>query len=276
MPILKEREEALERLCRSFRVQLIELLYEIQTGHPGGSLSCTEILTLLYQEFLRLEGDTRDRLVLSKGHGAPMLYLNLAEKGFFKKEELLTLRQLGSRLQGHPCRHLTPGVDLSAGPLGLGLGGALGMALSAKLLGTRERIFAILGDGEMQEGAVWEALMAASKYGADNLIAVVDYNGVQLDGTLCEIMPLCNLAERLTAFGWRVLDCDGHNISELFETFTRAIVPLGKPTAVLARTVKGKGVSFMQGKSLWHGRALSQSEYQAAIAELGGERRCQA
>ena len=190
-----EHKAELEALCLRFRNDLVDILHSIQTGHPGGSLSCCEIVTALYQDIMNVdpknpEMEGRDHFILSKGHAAPMLYLNLAEKGFFPKEELKTLRQLGSRLQGHPCVHKLPGVELSTGPLGLGLGAGLGMAIADKMKGYKNYTYVLLGDGEIQEGAIWEAAMAGAKYKPDNLIAILDYNGVQLDGTTEQIMPM--------------------------------------------------------------------------------------
>ena len=252
---------------------MIELLYKIQTGHPGGSLSATEILTVLYQEKMRItspEDPERDRLILSKGHAAPMLYLNLAERGFFPKESLETLRQCGSKLQGHPCAHKTRGVDASSGPLGLGLSVGCGMALAARLSGRNNMVYVILGDGELQEGGIWEASMSAAKFRTDRLIAILDHNHVQLDGSNDEIMPLGNVSEKFRTFGWNVLECDGHNIHDLSETIDQAIENRGSPSVIIAETVKGKGVSFMEGKNTWHGAAIGPHDYEQAILELGG------
>lgn len=270
-----ERKQELESLCLRFRNELIDLLHEIQTGHPGGSLSCLEILTTLYTEKMnhnpknpKMEG--RDRLILSKGHVAPILYMNLAEQGYFKKEELKTLRQINSNLQGHPCMHKTAGVELSTGPLGLGLGAGLGMCLGERLKGNDSYIYVILGDGEIQEGCIWESAMAASKFNADHLIAILDNNGVQLDGTLEEIMPMGDIKAKWEAFGWNVIPCDGHDVSSISDAVDKAKENKGKPTLILAKTVKGKGVSFMEGKNTWHGKAISDEDYKNAKAELGG------
>lgn len=270
-----ERKQELESLCLRFRNELIDLLHEIQTGHPGGSLSCLEILTTLYTEKMnhnpknpKMEG--RDRLILSKGHAAPILYMNLAEQGYFKKEELKTLRQINSNLQGHPCMHKTAGVELSTGPLGLGLGAGLGMCLGERLKGNDSYIYVILGDGEIQEGSIWESAMAASKFNADHLIAILDNNGVQLDGTLEEIMPMGDIKAKWEAFGWNVIPCDGHDVSSISDAVDKAKENKGKPTLILAKTVKGKGISFMEGKNTWHGKAISDEDYKNAKAELGG------
>ena len=270
-----ERKQELESLCLRFRNELIDLLHEIQTGHPGGSLSCLEILTTLYTEKMnhnpknpKMEG--RDRLILSKGHAAPILYMNLAEQGYFKKEELKTLRQINSNLQGHPCMHKTAGVELSTGPLGLGLGAGLGMCLGERLKGNDSYIYVILGDVEIQEGSIWESVMAASKFNADHLIAILDNNGVQLDGTLEAIMPMGDIKSKWEAFGWNVIPCDGHDVSSISDAVDKAKENKGKPTLILAKTVKGKGISFMEGKNIWHGKAISDEDYKNAKAELGG------
>lgn len=270
-----ERKQELESLCLRFRNELIDLLHDIQTGHPGGSLSCLEILTTLYTEKMnhnpknpKMEG--RDRLILSKGHAAPILYMNLAEQGYFKKEELKTLRQINSNLQGHPCMHKTAGVELSTGPLGLGLGAGLGMCLGERLKGNDSYIYVILGDGEIQEGSIWESVMAASKFNADHLIAILDNNGVQLDGTLEAIMPMGDIKSKWEAFGWNVIPCDGHDVSSISDAVDKAKENKGKPTLILAKTVKGKGISFMEGKNIWHGKAISDEDYKNAKAELGG------
>lgn len=270
-----ERKQELESLCLRFRNELIDLLHDIQTGHPGGSLSCLEILTTLYTEKMnhdpknpKMEG--RDRLILSKGHAAPILYMNLAEQGYFKKEELKTLRQINSSLQGHPCMHKTSGVELSTGPLGLGLGAGLGMCLGEHLKGNDSYIYVILGDGEIQEGSIWESAMAASKFNADHLIAILDNNGVQLDGKLEDIMPMGDIKAKWEAFGWNVIPCDGHDVSSISDAVDKAKENKGKPTLILAKTVKGKGISFMEGKNTWHGKAISDEDYKNAKAELGG------
>ena len=270
-----ERKQELESLCLRFRNELIDLLHDIQTGHPGGSLSCLEILTTLYTEKMnhdpknpKMEG--RDRLILSKGHAAPILYMNLAEQGYFKKEELKTLRQINSSLQGHPCMHKTSGVELSTGPLGLGLGAGLGMCLGERLKGNDSYIYVILGDGEIQEGSIWESAMAASKFNADHLIAILDNNGVQLDGKLEDIMPMGDIKSKWEAFGWNVIPCDGHDVSSISDAVDKAKENKGKPTLILAKTVKGKGISFMEGKNTWHGKAISDEDYKNAKAELGG------
>lgn len=273
----EERVKELELLCHSYRGQLIDLLYDIQTGHPGGSLSCCEILTTLYHEIMNIDGgnptdEGRDRLILSKGHAAPMLYINLADKGFFSKKELPTLRQIDSSLQGHPCAHKTSGIEMSTGSLGLGLSAGLGIALSISGKGRKEYVYVVLGDGEIQEGVIWEAAMTAAKYQADHLIAILDNNGVQLDGALEEIMPMGDLAAKWQAFGWNVLTCDGHNVSALVKTLEQAKLHQGSPTIIIAATIKGKGIDFMEGKNIWHGKPISADEYESAKKILGGGR----
>ncbi len=273
--MLSEQKTILENLCLQFRNSLIDLLHNIQTGHPGGSLSCTEILTTLYYEKMNInpqkpDMENRDRLILSKGHACPILYIIMAEMGYFPKEDLPTLRQMGSHLQGHPCAHKTPGIELSAGPLGMGLGAGLGMALSEKMNNSDADIYVLLGDGEIQEGVVWEAAMAASKYEADNLIAILDCNGVQLDGTVDEIMPLGDIGSKFSSFGWNVIHCDGHDVASISTAVDEAKTCKGMPSIIIAKTVKGKGVSFMEGKNIWHGKPISNEEYVLAKSELGG------
>lgn len=271
----KERKQELEALCLKFRNDLIDLLHNIQTGHPGGSLSCCEIVTTLYQEIMNIDPtnpnkEDKDHFILSKGHAAPMLYLNLAEKGYFPKEELKTLRQINSSLQGHPCVHKTPGVELSTGPLGLGLGAGIGMALADRYKGINSYTYVLLGDGEIQEGAIWEAAMAGSKFKTDNVIAILDNNGVQLDGTLEEIMPMGDISAKWTAFGWNVIHCDGHDIASFAEAVEKAKNSVGKPNIIIAKTVKGKGIDFMEGKNTWHGKAINDEDYAKAKEILGG------
>ncbi len=267
------RIEELSALCKRFRRQLIDILFSIQTGHPGGSLSCTEILTLLFFEKMNIDPtntkmDGRDRLILSKGHAAPMLYINMAHRGYFKLEDLDTLRQINSHLQGHPCYHKTPGIELSTGSLGLGLSAGVGMALSDRLNKKTSHVYVLLGDGEIQEGIIWEAAMSASKYRVDNLVAILDHNGVQLDGTIQEIMSLGDVQAKWSSFGWNVITVDGHDIVALSEALDLARQHRGSPTIIIAETVKGKGISFMEGKNQWHGKPITENEYQMAVKEL--------
>ena len=275
MKLPAEEKARLEQLCGQFRIDLIETLHARQTGHPGGSLSLCEILSVLYFKEMNVDPANpkwaeRDRLVLCKGHAAPILYRVLAEKGFFPVEEMKTLRCFETRLQGHPCPLETPGVDAATGPLGIGLSAALGMAMGLKLDNSDARVYAILGDGEINEGTVWEALMAAVKFKADNLCAVLDWNGVQLDGTTEEVMPMGDIPAKFKAFGWNCIECDGHDLDAVYEAFETAKTVKGVPTIILAHTVKGKGVSFMEGKNAWHGKAIGDEEYALAMKELGG------
>ncbi len=271
MSISAARAEELKALCRRFRVDVLTAIHGIQSGHPGGSLSVCEILTLLMQERMRFSGGEleRDRLVLSKGHAAPMLYRNLVEKGVLPADSMGTLRRIDSLLQGHPSIH-TPGVDMPAGPLGLGLSAAQGMALALRMQGSKARVWAVLGDGELDEGCIWEAAMSAPKFKVSNLCAIVDWNGVQLDGTNDEVMPLGDLAAKWRAFGWNVIECDGHDLLALDAAMDAAEAYTDGPSVILAHTVKGKGVSFMEGKAAWHGKAIDDESFAKAIEELGG------
>lgn len=265
--------ESVKKLCNQFRKDVITVLHERQTGHPGGSLSACEILTTLY--FCEMHVDpanpsdpNRDRLVLSKGHAAPMLYRVLAEKGYFPVEELHTLRMLDSRLQGHPCMNATPGVDMSSGPLGIGLSAGVGMALALRNRTPVPRVYVILGDGELNEGTIWEACMAAAKFKTSNLCAVVDWNGVQLDGTADRIMPMGDLQKKFEAFGWNCIVCDGHDVQALCSAYQAARAYQDGPTVILAHTVKGKGVSYMEGQNAWHGKPIGDQAYADAMKQL--------
>ena len=272
MDLTMQRQNELEALCRIFRKDVLTAIHKAQSGHPGGSLSVCEILTLLYQHRMNVpspDAPDRDRLVLSKGHAVPMLYRNLVEKGFLPADCMDTLRQFGSPLQGHPTTH-TPGIDLPSGPLGIGLAAAQGMALGLRLSGSPARVYAILGDGELDEGAVWEAAASCAKYRLDNLCAVVDYNKVQLDGTTDEIMPLRDVEAKWQAFGWHVIRVNGHDLRALNKAFDAAEATKGVPTVIVADTIKGKGVSFMEGQAAWHGKAIDKDSYDMAMAELGG------
>lgn len=271
-----EKAKELSELCNQFRKDVLTVLHEKQTGHPGGSLSVCEILTALYFDRMNVNpanpsDPNRDRLVLCKGHAAPMLYRNLIEKGFLPKDSMATLRRINSQLQGHPSNH-TPGVEMPSGPLGIGLSAAQGMAMGLKLNGSPARVYAILGDGELDEGAVWEAAASAPKFALSNLTAIVDYNKVQLDGTTDEVMPLRDLEGKWKAFGWNVIRCNGHDISALHDALENAKKVADKPTVIIADTIKGKGVSFMEGKAAWHGKAIPDAELAQAIEELGGDK----
>jgi len=266
----------LDALCLKFRRKLIQTLHAIQTGHPGGSLSVCEILTTLYFNEANISPEnindrSRDKIILCKGHAAPMLYLELAEKGFFPMEEMATLRQINSRLQGHPCATETPGVEASTGPLGAGYPLALGCALSDMADGIDAYTYAVLGDGEINEGVVWETALSAHKFKADHLITIIDRNMVQLDGTSDEIMPLGDIALKFRAFGYNTVECDGHDVAAISAAINAAKSMKGVPSVIIAHTIKGKGVSFMEGKNTWHGKAIDDASYEQAMKELGGE-----
>jgi transketolase len=277
MALALDTYEELKEIALGLRKDIVKMLHNVQTGHPGGSLSAVEILTVLYFKQMRVDCSKatwpdRDRFIASKGHCAPALYQILCEKGFFPREELSRLRQLGSILQGHPDMKKTPGIDMSTGSLGLGLSVGIGMALAAILDKRDYYTYVLLGDGELQEGQVWEAAMAAAKFRLHRLIAIVDSNGVQLDGKVNEIMPLGNIAEKFAAFGWNVLEVDGHDIRGIDLAIDQAKTNLQGPTVLVASTVKGKGVSFMEGKSEWHGKPIADELYAQAMAELGGKK----
>ncbi|MGI6776682.1 MAG: transketolase [Acetivibrionales bacterium] len=265
--------EELTSKARQLRIELIDMLYEAQSGHPGGSLSEIEILIALYYEIMNVQAEEpfkkeRDRFILSKGHAAPGLYVVLADKGYFPKGELKHLRQLGSILQGHPCMDKTPGIDFSSGSLGQGLSAGIGMALASRIDGIDNRVYVLLGDGELNEGQVWEAVMFAAKMKLDNIIAIVDYNRVQLDGTADEIMPMDPLSAKWESFNWNVIEVDGHDVEEVINALRKAKEYKGKPSVIIANTVKGKGVSFMENKHQWHGKPISKEEYIMARQEL--------
>lgn len=275
MSLEKGREEELKQLCQKFRIEVLTAIAKAQSGHPGGSLSVCEILTLLYQQRMNISSQNptdpnRDRLVLSKGHAVPMLYRNLLEKGFLTEGCMDTLRCVNSHLQGHPSPH-TPGIEMPAGPLGLGLSAAQGMAIALKMDKLSARVYAILGDGELNEGCVWEAAMSAPKFALDNLTCVVDWNHVQLDGTTEQVMPIRDIHAKWESFGWHVIECDGHNLADLDRAFDEAENTKGVPCVILANTVKGKGVSFMEGQASWHGKAIDPESFEKAMAELGGK-----
>ena len=272
----------LQKIANEVRKDILTEVYHAKSGHPGGSLSVADILTCLYFEEMNVDPKNpgwadRDRLVLSKGHATPALYAMLAEKGYFPKEELKTLRALGSRLQGHPNMNDTPGVDMTSGSLGQGVSAAVGMALSAKLTGDSYRVYAVLGDGELEEGQVWEAMMFAGNKGLDNLVVVVDSNGIQLDGTVEEINSPQPIDEKMKAFHLHPIVVDGHDFDQLHRAFEEAKTVKGCPTAIIAKTVKGKGVSYMENQVSWHGTAPNQEQYEKAMEELekAGEALCQ-
>ena len=266
----------LEEQAGKIRIDIIRQIHAAGSGHPGGSLSAADIITYLY--FAEMDIDPqdpgrkeRDRFVLSKGHAAPALYAALAERGFFPVEDLLTLRKIGSSLQGHPDKKKIPGVDMSTGSLGQGISAAVGMALANKTDGSGKRVYAMLGDGELQEGLVWEAAMAAAHYGLDDLSGFVDWNGLQIDGKNEDVMTVAPVDEKFRAFGWDVQVIDGHDFDQIAEAVEKAKKVAGKPQMIVAKTVKGKGVSFMENEAGWHGKAPSDEQAKQAVEELGGE-----
>ncbi len=263
----------LQRAATKVRMSVIEGTYNAKSGHPGGSLSVADIITYLYMCELRCDPknpreEGRDRFVLSKGHTAPALYGALALKGFFPQDDIKTLRKPDSYLQGHPSMHMTPGVDMSTGSLGQGISAAVGMALGGKLQGADYRVYTVLGDGEIEEGQVWEAAMFASAKGLSNLVAVVDNNNLQIDGTLEEVNSPYPIDEKFKAFGWHVICVNGHDFDELEAAFNEAKTVTDRPTAIVAKTVKGKGVSFMENQCGWHGKAPDDEQYAQAMNEL--------
>ncbi|MFQ5956433.1 MAG: transketolase [Candidatus Brocadiales bacterium] len=265
--------DALEGKAKKVRTHIIRMLAKAGSGHPGGSLSAADLIVGLYYGKLRHDPENpdwpdRDRFVLSKGHSCPALYAVLAEMGYFPVSELDTLRQFGSRLQGHPDCHLTPGIEISSGSLGQGLSVGLGMALAAKIDKKDYRVYVMLGDGEIEEGQVWEAAMAASHYGLDNLCAILDNNGLQIDGPINAVMSPLPIPEKWLAFGWNVIEIDGHDMVKILKAYDEVETLEGKPTIIIAKTVKGKGVSFMEGEVDWHGKAPNQEQAEKALAEL--------
>jgi transketolase len=263
----------MEAMAKKLRRHIVTMIGQAGSGHPGGSLSAVEIITALYFKLMRHkpldpQWAGRDRFILSKGHAAPALYAVLAECGYFPVEELMTLRQVDSRLQGHPDRTITPGVELSSGSLGQGLSFGLGVALAGRLDEQGYRVYVLLGDGECNEGQVWEAAMANAHYHIDNLTAVVDNNGQQIDGWNCDVMSLDPFVAKWRAFGWNVIEVDGHNISKLIAAFKEARGVKGQPTVIIAHTIKGKGVSFMENNPDFHGMAPNTIEVDLALKEL--------
>ena len=272
MDLLKKKE--LTKIATNVRMGILEGIHAAKAGHPGGSLSCTDILTYLYFEEMNIDPKDpkkadRDRFVLSKGHAAPALYSVLAHRGFFDTAMLKTLRQIGSILQGHPDMKHIPGVDMSTGSLGQGISAAAGMALSAKHFGDTYKVYAVLGDGEIEEGQVWEAAMFAAAKKLDNLIAFVDFNNLQIDGSIDEVNSPKPIDKKFEAFGWNVICIDGNDFDQIEDAVNKAkAFQSGKPTAIVATTVKGKGVSFMENAVGWHGSAPNDEQYETAIAEL--------
>ena len=266
---------ALEKIANKIRLDTLQEIYYAKSGHPGGSLSIAEILTVLYFNEMHIDenkpyDENRDRFVLSKGHASSALYATLAERGYFPKEQLITFRNISSYLQGHPDMKHTPGVDMSTGSLGQGLSAACGMAINSKIDEKGYRVYCLLGDGELEEGQVWEAAMTASKFKLDNLVAIVDCNNLQLTDTTKNVMDLNSedISNKFKAFGFNTMIIDGNNVESIIDAFTKAKQVKDKPTAIIAKTVKGKGVSFMENKVEWHGKAPSDEEYKMAIDEL--------
>ena len=264
----------LKKTTNNIRKGIIEEVHAAASGHPGGSLSSADILTYLYFEEMKNidpadpKNPDRDRFVLSKGHAAPVLYAALAEKGFIPKEELITLRKIGSRLQGHPDMNLVPGVDMSTGSLGQGLSTAVGMALAAKLDNKDYRVYSLVGDGEIQEGQIWEACMFAGYRKLDNLVVILDNNGLQIDGEITKVCSPYPLDEKFLSFNFHVIHADAHDFESLKAAFDEAKETKGMPTAIIAKSVKGKGVSFMENEAGWHGKGPNDEEYKAAMEDL--------
>ena len=263
----------LKKKAKEIRVEIIKMIYKSQSGHPGGSLSAADIVTALYFEILNIDPnrpnwEERDRFILSKGHACPVWYVCLAEKGFFPKENLAKLRKIGGILQGHPDMCKVPGLDMTTGSLGQGLSAGVGMALGAKTKGLQFKTYVMLGDGEINEGQVWEAAMSANKFKLNNLIAMIDYNNLQLDGQCNEVMPIEPLADKWQSFGWDVKEIDGHNMHEILTVFYDLKKQQENPTIIIAHTIKGKGVSYMENQLNWHGKAPNEEQFQQAMKEL--------
>lgn len=263
----------LKKVANEIRIGVIEAVHSAKSGHPGGALSSADILACLYFDELRIDpskpsNPDRDRFVLSKGHSCPGLYSALAHRGYFSVDELQGFRHLGSIMQGHPDMKNIKGVDMSAGSLGQGFSCACGMALAGKLDNKDYRVYTLIGDGESQEGQIWEAVMFGAHYKLDNLCLIIDNNGLQIDGKVEDVMNTMPYESKLEAFGWNVITIDGHNIEEILNAFESAKATKGKPTAIVAKTVKGKGVSFMENEAGWHGKAPNDEEYAQAIKEL--------
>ena len=268
-----EKLNELKKTANNVRLSILEAVYNASSGHPGGSLSVADILTYLYFEEMNIDpknpkDENRDRFVLSKGHTSPALYSVLAERGYFPKEDIKTFRRIDSYLQGHPDMKHIPGVDMSSGSLGQGMSAACGMALSAKISGKDYRVYAALGDGEIQEGQIWEASMFAAHYKLDNLCIVVDNNNLQIDGKITDVMNPNPIEEKFKAFGFEVMVIDGHDFEQIEAAYQKARATKGKPFAIVAKTVKGKGVSFMENQASWHGTAPNQEQYEMAVKEL--------
>jgi transketolase len=271
-----EEKKDLQRKACKVRMGVIESTHAAKAGHPGGSLSAADLFTYLYNKELNVDPKNpkwadRDRFVLSKGHTAPGLYAALAQRGFFPESDLLTLRHIGSHLQGHPNMNETPGIDMSTGSLGQGVSAAAGMALAAKYQGKSCRVYALLGDGEIQEGQPWEAFMFAHHYKLDNFCVIIDNNGLQIDGNIADVLSPYPIVDKLQAFGFAVREIDGHDFDQMEAAFQEALQTKGVPFAIVMKTVKGKGVSFMENNAGWHGKAPNDEEYATAMAELNAQ-----
>ena len=266
------KSEDLRKVAGGLRIAILKMIFAAASGHPGSSLSCVEILVALFWKVLQFDArdpqwPERDFFILSKGHAAPALYSVLAKHNFFKQEELWRLRQIGSLLQGHPTNKI-PGIEVCTGSLGQGLSVASGIAMGLKIDGKPNRVFTLHGDGELQEGQIWEAAMTAAHHGLDNLVAIIDRNGLQIDGRTSQVCKVANVGEKFAAFGWKVVRCDGHDFQDLENALRQATAAQGKPVAVIAKTVKGKGIDFMEGQVGWHGKAPNQEEFELAMAQL--------
>jgi transketolase len=273
MPYSPEKKEHFRKLAREIRLSILKMIYEAGSGHAGGSLSATELITTLYFDKMKIDAanpkwEDRDRFIPSKGHCAPALYAVLAEKGYFPKSNLDTFRRLNSILQGHPDLLKTPGVDMSTGSLGHGPSVGLGMALAGRLSNKDFYVYVLIGCGEMNEGQIWEAAMAAVKFKLDHLIVLLDYNRYQLDGAMDDVMPLGDVVAKWQSFGWNVIEVNGHEAEEISDGIDKAKQTKDVPSILIARTVKGKGVSFMENTHVWHGKQISEQEYRRAVSEL--------
>ncbi len=270
---MKHSVDELKKISKNVRKGIIDAVYYGQSGHPGGSLSCADILTELYFNEMNIDPanpklENRDRFILSKGHASPAIYSVLANRGFFPVEDLKTFRKIDSYLQGHPDVKKVPGIDMTSGSLGQGLSVANGMALAGKLDKKSYYVYVVLGDGEIAEGQVWEAAMSSAHYKLNNVIAFVDFNGLQIDGNVKDVMNVTPIKEKFEAFGWNTISIDGHNFNEIHDAVEKAKESIDKPTVIVAHTVKGKGISFMENQVSWHGKAPNDDEYKIACEEL--------
>jgi transketolase len=267
--------QELECIAKQIRRDIIQMIYDANAGHPGGSLSAADIVTALYFRIMRIDPQRprwqdRDRFILSKGHACPVWYAALCNRGYFERKHLKTLRRLNSLLQGHADMNKTPGVDMTVGSLGQGICAGLGIALGARVLGKDFHVWVMVGDGELQEGSVWEAAMAGSKWQLNNFTVIVDQNGLQNDTYIDQVMPVDPVPDKWRAFGWNVVEIDGHNMDEIVRTLEAARISQGAPTAVIAHSIKGKGVSFMENSPEWHGKAPNEAQWRQALAEIEG------